>query len=76
MGRPSKWGNPFEIGTDRTREEVVAMYRRALPKMLTLRNKDGSLQFDLAELRGKDLVCWCAPAPCHADILLEVANAC
>lgn len=26
------------------------------------------------ELRGKDLVCWCAPLPCHADILLELAN--
>lgn len=27
------------------------------------------------ELRGKDLVCWCAPLPCHADVLLEIANA-
>jgi len=29
----------------------------------------------LPELRGKDLVCWCAPEPCHADVLLELANA-
>jgi len=29
----------------------------------------------ISELRGKDLVCWCAPKPCHADILLELANA-
>ena len=29
---------------------------------------------DLPELKGKDLVCWCAPAPCHADILVELAN--
>ena len=27
------------------------------------------------ELKGKDLVCWCAPKSCHADILLEIANA-
>lgn len=27
------------------------------------------------ELKGKDLVCWCAPLPCHADVLLELANA-
>jgi hypothetical protein len=27
------------------------------------------------ELRGKDLVCWCAPKLCHADVLLEIANA-
>lgn len=26
------------------------------------------------ELRGKDLLCWCYPAPCHADVLLELAN--
>lgn len=30
---------------------------------------------DILELKGKDLVCWCAPQPCHADILLELANA-
>jgi hypothetical protein len=29
----------------------------------------------LPELRGKDLVCWCAPDACHADVLLELANA-
>lgn len=29
---------------------------------------------DILELKGKDLVCWCAPKPCHADILLELAN--
>lgn len=29
----------------------------------------------ILELKGKDLVCWCAPKPCHADVLLELANA-
>jgi hypothetical protein len=29
----------------------------------------------LPELRGKDLICWCAPKPCHADVLLDLANA-
>lgn len=29
---------------------------------------------DIRELKGKDLVCWCAPKPCHADILLKLAN--
>jgi hypothetical protein len=28
----------------------------------------------LPELRGRDLVCWCAPLPCHGDVLLELAN--
>ena len=28
----------------------------------------------LEPLRGKDLVCWCAPARCHADVLMDLAN--
>jgi hypothetical protein len=28
----------------------------------------------LPELRGRDLVCWCAPLPCHGDVLLELAS--
>jgi hypothetical protein len=67
VGRPSKWGNPFVIGKDGTRDQVIAKYRDWLvsrPKLL------GALH----ELRGKDLVCWCAPNRCHADVLLDMAN--
>ena len=67
VGRPSKWGNPYKIGKDGTREEVIAKYRR----MITDPIND---VYDLEELRGRDLVCWCAPLPCHADVLLELAN--
>lgn len=67
VGRPTKWGNPFVIGPDGTREEVIQKYR----EWLKARMVEG---LDPSELRGKDLVCWCAPLPCHADILLEVAN--
>ncbi len=28
----------------------------------------------LSDLRGHDLACWCGPGPCHADILLDLAN--
>lgn len=69
VGRPTKWGNPFIIGRDGTREEVIAKYADWLDGMMY----NGLL--DLDELQGKDLVCWCAPLPCHADILLEMANA-
>ena len=68
IGRPSKWGNPFVIGRDGTRAQVIAKYRAWL-----LRND--ALMAALPELRGKDLVCWCAPSPCHGDVLLELANA-
>jgi hypothetical protein len=64
VGRPTKWGNPFVIGKDGTREEVVAKYEAWLP----------TSGLDPAELRGWDLVCWCAPEPCHADVLLRLAN--
>jgi len=68
VGRPSKWGNPFKIGRDGTREEVINKYKY----WIELLTKHGDR--DISELKDKDLVCWCAPKPCHADILLELAN--
>ena len=64
----TKWANPFKIGRDGEREEVLAKYRAWLLKR-------PEPMAALPELRGKDLVCWCAPEPCHADVLLELANA-
>jgi hypothetical protein len=60
VGRPSKWGNPFKIYIDGTRLEVIEKYRGWITTSRTL---------DPLELKGKDLCCWCKPAPCHADIL-------
>jgi hypothetical protein len=68
VGRPSKWGNPFHIGRDGTREQVIARYREWIVRQT-------ALMAGLGELRGKDLACHCAPLPCHADTLLELANA-
>jgi len=67
VGRATKWGNPWRIGRDGTRAEVVNRYREwaeTEPQASQIR----------AELRGKDLVCWCRPLLCHADVLLEIAN--
>jgi hypothetical protein len=66
VGRPSKWGNPYVIGKDGTREEVIAKYKNWLLRA-------GPVD-QLHELRGKDLVCWCAPQGCHGDVLLDLAN--
>lgn len=74
VGRPSKWGNPIKIGRDGTREEVIKKYESMLVRDIG----SGILDLDdkfFTELRGKDLVCWCAPLPCHADVLLRFANA-
>lgn len=70
VGRPSKWGNPFRIGVDGDREEVIAKY---LEYLLGTEHTTG-LVLDIGELRDRDLVCFCAPLPCHADVLLELAN--
>jgi hypothetical protein len=70
VGRPSLFGNPFLVVNETEREKVVALYREWLhdPKNAVVLNAVR------AQLRGKDLVCWCAPKACHADVLLEVAN--
>src|SRR5688500_2971165 len=67
VARPSKWGNPFKVGPDRTAAEAVAEYDRML---------DGRLNLNwLLTLTGKNLACWCKLGePCHADVLLRRAN--
>ena len=67
IGRPSKWGNPYEIGKDGTRSEVIVKYKEYL-----LSNQE--LMRDLHELRGKTLGCWCKPAPCHGDVLVDMCR--
>ncbi len=70
VGRPSNWGNPFLLGRDGNREEVIAKFR----EWILYDYYGRTLFYNLEQLKGKDLVCWCSPLPCHADILLELAN--
>jgi len=87
VGRPTLWGNPFVVGEDgvTTRQEAVDLFRRYVTTGTAL-SPDGSFQpwdplrrlpqMIRAELAGRDLACWCPLlAPCHADVLLELANA-
>jgi len=69
--RPTRWGNPFKVVPgERTAEQAVAMYRRHLAEHPEL------VERARRELAGRDLACWCPPgATCHADVLLDVANA-
>jgi hypothetical protein len=67
VGRPSKWGNPFAIGRDGPRDEVIAKHRAWIARQ-------PSLMAALHELRGKNLGCWCAPQRCHAEVPIELAN--
>lgn len=67
-GRGSSWGNPFTIGPDGSREDVITKHREwflSQPEMVARAKR---------ELKNKDLVCFCAPKACHADTLSEIAN--
>lgn len=84
VGRGTRWGNPYRVGdrigsvdfgpagtTIETSAQAVDLFRRRVV---------GSWRHDkrravIAELAGKDLMCWCPlDQPCHADVLLELAN--
>lgn len=92
VGRGSKWGNPFEVGSvvhivvqnkrnklrppqeqtmTVTPELACVLYRERIVNLIEQLGVP-----KISELRGKDLACWCSlDQPCHADILLELANA-
>lgn len=79
VDRRTKWGNPFrlqklsdfgngaKVPPELARACAVANYRNYV---------DDTLWKEIqAELRGKNLACWCPPHhQCHADVLLEIAN--
>lgn len=83
VGRPTQWGNPFRPSPDArtdaekqfTKERAVKAYRFEIVQM-----NGGIVGFNRfwvrAKLRGRNLACFCPlDQPCHADVLLELANA-
>jgi hypothetical protein len=65
--KQSKWHNPYTIGKDGNREEVIEKYKKYFwnsPELVEA----------ITELKGKTLYCWCKPLPCHGDFLAEQAN--
>ena len=67
IDRRTKWGNPFVIGKDGTREEVIAKYAAWVPTQQHLMDS-------LHELKDKTLGCWCAPQACHGDVLIRLVE--
>lgn len=65
IGRPSKWGNPYIIGKDGTREEVIQKYEEHVRSSKILMRA-------LPSLEGKVLGCWCPPRPCHGEVLIKL----
>jgi hypothetical protein len=68
--RGTRWGNPFVIGQDGDRAEVVEKYRRWL--WLAIQRQPGMGEA-VRKLHGRDLCCCCAPAACHGDVLARAA---
>ena len=68
IGRPSIWGNPFVIGRDGDRATVLQKYGAYLSRHPQL------VERARRELRGKILGCYCAPLPCHGDLLKELVE--
>ena len=68
IGRPGPWGNPFVIGEHGDRAEVIAQYEAwlvAQPDFIERMKR---------ELTGRDLVCFCAPLPCHGNVILRLLD--
>jgi len=64
VGRGTPYGNPFIAGLHGSRETVIRKFvEQVLPDL------------DVSALRGKDLICWCDPLPCHGHAILAKANA-
>jgi Domain of unknown function (DUF4326) len=88
VSRPSKWGNPYllsdalhpfpSLTTQQLHGFVVNQFRY---DRMVQHPDYPSVDEIRAELAGHDLACWCSlsddwgnPVPCHADVLLEIAN--
>lgn len=63
----SIWHNPYQIGVAGDRDRVVALYEQLVTDSPALLARIG-------ELRGKTLVCWCAPERCHGHVLARLAD--
>lgn len=83
--RPGPLGNPFVVGRDGAREECVRLYRLMLggylclskgPDIAEQKRAIAAVKSALPGLRGQNIACWCRldGKPCHADVLLELAN--
>lgn len=67
IGRPSKWGNPFNITKRRTRNDAINEYKSWIVTQ-------PELMAAIPELVDKVLGCWCKPQACHGDVLAHLAN--
>lgn len=68
VGRGSPYGNPFPLSASQDRQQAIAAFREWVAKQPEL------LRLIRRELPGKTLGCFCAPQPCHGDVLAKIAS--
>jgi Domain of unknown function (DUF4326) len=77
--RPSEWGNPFKFPSFyayQSREVKLALRKASVDRFRRYLDEHPHLKEEARKaLKGRDLICCCAPLPCHGDVWLEVANA-
>lgn len=61
-------GNPYKIGEDGDREEVVEHYRHDFKRKI---RRDERFRHAVEHLEGKRLACYCVPELCHGDVILQ-----
>jgi len=75
IGRGSIFGNPFRIGVDGNRKQVIEKYKKYFYKRI---NNDEMFKIAVLKLKDKVLACYCKPLDCHGDVIkeyLETTNA-
>ena len=68
IGRGSDYGNPYVIGTDGDRDEVINKYRDYFYKRI---ESEPEFKLRVEELKGKTLACFCKPKACHGDVIID-----
>lgn len=68
IGRGSPFGNPYVLGIDGDRDEVIRLYRIHFYEKL---KRDQLFRAQVEALRGKRLGCSCYPMNCHGEVILE-----
>jgi hypothetical protein len=84
VDRTTKWGNPFLVTPEVTREQSIAFYVKMIAgkpakdsplSVAQQREMRDAILASVGELTGKNLACWCSlDGPCHGDVLLKLAN--
>jgi hypothetical protein len=77
IGRGSPLGNPYPITATASREQVIARYREWLLEQIEQQVPDviaalNHIAYQVSEGLDVRLVCFCAPRPCHGDVVKQL----